>query len=346
MSSCPALAADPFTSTNTGPSARVIAVKDPEATDAFQPRPEHIQAMVNRAITNLTGKSSVAQAWRYVISTNDLVGSNDVIGLKVFARPGPNSGTRPAVVAAVVEGLIAAGIPPRHIIVWDKQVADLRLAGFFDFEERYGIRVAGSFQAGYDENAFYDSPLLGQLVWGDFEFGKQGDGIGRKSFVSKLVSQQVTKMINITPLLNHNVASVSGNLYSLVSGSVDNFTRFESDPTRLATAIPEIYALTNLSDHVVLNIVDALICQYEGSERGLLHYSATLNELRFSKDPVALDVLSLQDLERQRKATGAPTVKPNLDLYHNASLLELGVSDPKRIRVETLRVGGPPMATN
>jgi hypothetical protein len=160
------------------------------------------------------------------------------------------------------------------------------------------------------------------------------------------VTQQITKIINITPLLNHNVASVSGNLYSLVSGSVDNFTRFESDPTRLATAIPEIYALTNLSDHVVLNIVDALICQYEGSERGLLHYSATLNELRFSKDPVALDILSLQDLERQRKATGAPTVKPNLDLYHNASLLELGVSDPKRIRVETLRVGGPPMATN
>jgi hypothetical protein len=215
----------------------------------------------------------------------------------------------------------------------------LRLAGFFDLKDRYGIGIAGSVQAGFDEKASYDSSLLGNLVWGDLEFGKQGPGIGRKSFVSKLVTRDMTKIINITPLLNHNEAGVSGNLWSLALGSVDNIVRFESDPDRLATAVPEIYALTNLSDHVVLNIVDALISQYEGGERGLLHYSATLNQLRFSRDPVALDVLSLQDLERQRKVASAPTVKQNLELYNNAALLELGVSDPKRIQVETVKAG-------
>ena len=66
---------------------------------------------------------------------------------------------------------------------------------------------------------------------------------------------------------------------------------------------------------MVLNITDALICQYEGGERGLLHYSATLNELRFSRDPVALDVLSIQELDRQRQLAHAPAVKPNLKLY-------------------------------
>jgi hypothetical protein len=135
-------------------------------------------------------------------------------------------------------------------------------------------------------------------------------------------------------LLNHNLAGVSGNLYSLASGSVDNFARFESDPGRLATAVPEIYALKELSDRVVLNIVDALICQYEGGERGLLHYSATLNELRFSRDPVALDVLSIQELEHQRRSSHAPEVKPTLELYNNAALLELGVSEPKAIHVD------------
>src|SRR5204862_8142469 len=134
------------------------------------------------------------------------------------------------------------------------------------------------------------------------------------------------------PLLNHNLAVVSGNLYSLASGSVDNFVRFESDPGRLATAVPEIYALPALSDHVVLCIVDALICQYEGGERGLLHYSATLNELRFSKDPVALDVLSLQDLDNQRQAADAPHEKANLEVYSNGALIQLGVSDLKRIQ--------------
>jgi hypothetical protein len=117
---------------------------------------------------------------------------------------------------------------------------------------------------------------------------------------------------------------------------VDNLARFESEASRLATAIPEIYAMTNLSDHVVLSIVDALICQYEGQESGLLHYSTVLNELRFSRDPVALDVLSLKELERQRESAISSSGKTNMDLYSNAALLELGVADPKRIQVENI----------
>ena len=323
-------AAEFLTTTNLGPVARVVSVCDPEATDAFRPRPEVVRRMVNRAITNLTGKIGVKEAWLSLVSTQD------VVGVKVYSVPGPNSGTRPAVAAAVVEGLLAAGLPPKHIILWDKQATDLRLAGYYDLAARYGVRVEGSAQAGYDEKVFYDTALLGNLVWGDFEFGQKGPGIGRKSFVSKLVSRDITKIVNITPLLNHNLAGVSGNLYTLAIGSVDNLARFESDAGRLATAIPEIYAMTNLSDHVVLSIVDALICQYEGEERGLLHYSTVLNELRLSRDPVALDVLSLQELERQRQAANAPSGKTNQDLYSNAALLELGVSDPKRIQVENV----------
>jgi hypothetical protein len=292
-----------------------------------------VRVMVDRAITNLTGKASVPEAWRSLVATQD------VVGIKVFSAPGPNSGTRPAVVAGVVEGLLAAGLPPRNIIVWDRQITDLRLAGFTELSERYGIRVAGSLQAGWDESVFYnpDSPILGNLVWGDLEFGKKGDGVGRKSFVTKLLSREITKIINVTPLLNHNEVGVAGNLYSLAMGSVDNLIRFESSPETMATAIPEIYSLPALSDHVVLNITDALICQYEGGDRGLLHYSATLNELRFSRDPVALDVLSLQELDRQRQLAHGPTLKPNRKLYSIAALLQLGVDDLKRIQVDTLR---------
>jgi len=327
-----AQAADPFSSDSGAPRAFVTVAQDPEATDAFRPNFEKVRLMANRAITNLTRKPTVPDAWRSLVATQDIV------GIKVFSAPGPNSGTRPAVVAAVIEGLLAAGLPPNHIIVWDRHITDLRLAGFTDLSDRYGIRLAGAAQAGWDEKTFYnpDSPILGNLVWGDLEFGKKGDGVGRKSFVSTLVSREITKIINITPLLNHNEAGVSGNLYSLASGSADNLIRFESSPATLATAIPEIYSLPALSDHVVLNITDALICQYEGGERGLLHYSATLNQLRFSRDPVALDVLSIQELDRLRQNAHAPNVKPNFKLYSNAALLQLGVNDLKRIQVETL----------
>jgi hypothetical protein len=146
----------------------------------------------------------------------------------------------------------------------------------------------------------------------------------------------MTRIIVLSPLLNHNQAGVAGTLYSLTLGSVDNCVRFESDPGRLATAVPEIYALPILSDRVAICISDALICQYEGNERGLLHYSTTLNELRFSHDPVALDRLSLEELNRQRQAAHAPAGYNNSQLYTNAALLELGVNDLKKIQVERL----------
>ena len=193
----------------------------------FNPQPEKAAAMTLRGLTNLTGQATVTNAWHSLVSTQDIV------GLKVFSTPGATSGTRPAVVEAVVKSLLAAGLPPKQILVWDKRLSDLRLAGYFELAERYGVRVAGSAEAGYDEKVFYETALLGQLVWGDLEFGKKGEGVGRKSFVSKLVTEQMTKIINITPLLNHNLAGVSGNLWGLALGSVDNTLRFrKSSPCR------------------------------------------------------------------------------------------------------------------
>jgi uncharacterized protein (DUF362 family) len=318
------------------PTARVVIVHDPDATENLVPVPGRIQSMVDRAITNLTRKADVISGWRSLVSTQDTV------GIKVFSSPGPNSGTRVEVVAAVVKDLLAAGVPSRQIIVWDRQSVDLRLAGYFELADRLGIQVLGSVEAGYDENTFYDTALLGPMSWSDLEFGKKGPGVGRKSYVSKLVSRQMTKIINITPLMHHNVAGVSGNLYTLAFGSVDNTLRFESEPDTFDRAVPEIYALPILGDRVVLNIVDALICQYEGQDRGLLHYSGVLNELRFSRDPVALDVLSLEEINRERRIAGISAGATNPDLYPNASLLEIGVSDPKRIQVDRLEMPATP----
>jgi hypothetical protein len=308
--------------------AQVVIIQDPAATYAFRADPSVVRGMIDRGVTNLLHKAQVSEAWRSLISTQD------VVGIKVFSLPGPNSGTRPAVVEGVIQSLLEAKLPPKHIVIWDRQLTDLRLAGFGELAQRYGVRLAGSLQAGYDEHAFYETALLGNLGYGDLEFSKKGPGVGRKSYLTKLVTQDINKIINITPLLNHNSAGVSGNLYSLAIGSVDNVLRFESDPDRLATAVPEIYGLTNLSDHVVMNITDALICQYQGGEKALLHYSTKLDQLRFSQDPVALDVLSIKELEKQRRSADSQLVKPNIELYQNAALLELGIGDTNRIDVE------------
>jgi len=147
----------------------------------------------------------------------------------------------------------------------------------------------------------------------------------------------VTKIISVSPLLNQDTVGVCGHLYDLTMGSVDNTLRFQEDPGRLAVAVPEIYALPAVGDRVVLNITDALIGQYEGGAKGLLQYSTVLNQLWFSRDPVALDTLALQELDRERRLLGAPGFKPNLELYTNAVILQLGVNDSNRVEVNHLR---------
>ncbi len=325
-------AADVLSLRSTNTQASVVIVGDPQATFNFQPDDARVQTMVNRGLTTLTAKAALADAWRSLVATQD------VVGLKVFSAAGSISGTRPAVVAAVIRGLLDAGLPPDHIIIWDKHAYDLRAAGFFKLAARFGVRAAGAEDSGYDPTNFYnpDTAIVGHLVWGDLEFGKKGEGVGRKSFVSKLVSRQITKIISIAPLLNENEAGVCGHLYGLAMGSVDNTLRFEGDAGRLAVAVPEIYALPVLGDRVVLNITDALIGQYAGGDKGLLQYSEVPNQLWFSRDPVALDTLALKELDRVRSALDAPAFKPNLELYTNAALLQLGVNDPAKMLVEKI----------
>jgi hypothetical protein len=308
---------------------RVLIVEDPAATQAFAPQPDPIRRMVQNGIVAFTGQPNEKAAWLSLVSTNDKV------GLKVYSAPGA-SGTRIAVVEAVVNGLLEAGLPAKQIVIWDRRLSDLRQAGFFDLAERHGVRVSGAIEAGYDEKQFYETALLGKLVFGDNEFGKTGDAIGRRSYVTKLLTTNITKIISIPPLLNHNVAGVVGNLYSLAMASVDNILRFEADPERLGGAVPEIYALEPIVDHVALNIVDALVSQYQGEERTLYHYSAVMNELWFSKDPVALDVLSLRELAKQRKDAGAPPLRAVPEIFNNAAILDLGLADPAKFRIERL----------
>jgi hypothetical protein len=311
---------------------RVAVVHDNHLLNAFQPDDARVEAAFNRGLTYFTGRTTVSNAWL------SLVSKKDIVGIKVFSTPGQVSGTRPAVVAAIVRGLQAAGLPSDHIIIWDRHAVDLQNAGYYELGRKLGVLVVGAAEAGYDSNAFYlpDSPVVGQLVWGDLEFGitNKDLSIGKKSFISKLVSQHITKIISVAPLMNENSAGVCGHFFSLGLGSVDNTRRFEGNADRLAVALPEIYALPLIGDRVVLNVTDALLAQYEGGPQGYLQFSVVRDEIWLGSDPVALDTMALKELMLQRQLLNAPVLPTNFAIYTNATLLELGVNDPSRIKME------------
>lgn len=323
------------TSTSTAPRARVVSVSDPLATEALKPVPFKVHQLVQRGIVAFTGKLNPVDAWRSIVNTQE------VIGIKVFSFPGSHAGTRVSVVEGIVQGLLAAAVPNTNIVVWDRRLADLQRGGFGVLADRYGVRLQGSVDSGWDEKVFYESPILGHLIFGDREFQATGENLARKSHVTTLLTDEIKKVINVTPLLNHNSAGVCGNLYSLALGSIDNSLRFDGDAGKLAMVVPEIYSLEPVGDRVVLNIVDALVCQYQGEQVGYLHYSTAFNQLRFSTDPVALDVLSISDIQEEKaRRFEMPQVRTNrFKLYEIAELLEIGIADLKRIDVTVQKQG-------
>jgi hypothetical protein len=51
---------------------------------------------------------------------------------------------------------------------------------------------------------------------------------------------------------------------------------------------------------------------------------------------VALDMLAIQELARERREAGAPQLKPKLDIYANATLLQLGENNLKNVSVQKI----------
>jgi len=313
--------------------ALITTTHQANATIAFGPFGPAMAPLVDGGLRAFSGKDTAAAAWRMWLD------NKDIVGFKVTSAPGPVAGTRPAVVRALIESLLASGHSSRQIIIWDRRKEDLIDAGFNRLAEELGVRCVGLDTAGWDPNKAYESPVPGKLVYGDFEFGQRespagGGKIGRKSHVSRLLTHEITRIVTVAPLLNHHQLGVYGHIASLGLGTVDNTLRFEDSIERLSEALPEICALDEIYPKLAICITDALVCQYRGEERTQLHYAIPFNELWFSSDPVALDVLALRELAAARERSPFEGEKPfKSSLYQNCELLDLGVADEKRFDV-------------
>ncbi len=316
------------------PPARVVMAEAAGVVVKFKPVAAAVRTLVDRGIKQLAGTNRLEAAWRALLTTNGVYATNELIGIKVAAAAREGGGARVETAAALIESLLAAGLAPRQIVVWDRLAADLERAGFAALEKHYKVRVAGAAEMGYEASAFYDSPFIGEPAPTDLEFGKKGEGIGRRSHVTKLLTREITRVIHVAPLHIRQRAGVSGHLTGLALDTLDNTRRFDRDQNWFEQAVVEILALPAFDNRVALCVTDALICQYQGEQETLLHYCTAPGQLWFSRDPVALDVLAVRELERLRAIAKLPLMEPRLVLYENAALMRHGVNDLKRIRVE------------
>src|SRR6266478_448874 len=177
----------------------VYSVHDPGSIKDYKTNPRIVHEMVNRLVLAATGQSDVGKAWASLVSPNDRV------GIKISAAGGELFTTHHDIVNAIVDGLTAAGHPRSSIVVWDRSLGGIKDAGYQPGNEGYQLKAIAP-RDGYDSKAMLSAPLLGKLVWGDFDYradtGKillfsDMENTSNVSHFSKILSTEVTKIINV-----------------------------------------------------------------------------------------------------------------------------------------------------
>ena len=315
----------------------VYEVADAGAVKQYRTNPALVRAMVDRLVLAVTGQADLAKAW------GSLVAPNDRVGIKISAAGGELFTTHRDVVNAIVEGLVAAGHSRGSIIVWDRSLAGASGAGYDGRAEGYQLRAIPP-RDGYDAKAVFSAPILGNLVWGDLEY-KAGrtmpllsdtENTSSESHFCRIVSSEVTKIINVPVLSDSATNGIAGCLYNVTIPNVDNWRRFAQTTGFAASGIPEIYMQPQIANKVVLNIMDALVAEYAGGPASQPNYAVHFERLFASKDPVALDTVALRQLEQWRVRADLPPIHELATHVKVAGDLGLGNADPARIVVKKL----------
>ncbi len=313
-------------------SAEVFLAEYPAAVRGGQVDAVAVRRMVDSLVMAAAGRDAVAAAWRVFVRPQDRV------GIKVSTSGAPVSSTHPAVVAAVAEGLAAAGVSPENIVIWDRKGNDVTRAGYGSLGRRFVVTATD--RAGYDEKETVMAAVMGTLIAGDHGFdGRDGPSkTSSKSHLSSVLGS-VDKVIHLPALTDHLSSGLNGAISGMVLDNLDNWRRLARPPHFGDPFLPELYADPRLGGKVVLTILDALRPQYGGGPFPGPQYVVNHGAIYASRDPVSIDALGLQLIDRLRSEGGLPLLAKQIEWIRSAETIGLGVADTQRIRIVPTRAG-------
>ncbi|HEX4771000.1 MAG TPA: DUF362 domain-containing protein [Bryobacteraceae bacterium] len=326
---------------------RIIAVEDASCLVSGKYQPQPIRQMIERGMKELTRAPSWPEAWRAFFE------KGDVVGIKVSPVGGLLLSSDPSVLRSLIDGLNQAGVSNRNILVFSRYRQEILEAGI-DKWLPPGVRFdAPSLKyddvqldmGGYDPNHFMEMALL-----------KPGDSTTdehlRRSYVSKIVTSRVNKIINLPVLKHHQSAGVTICLKNMSHGFVNNVNRSHMTPTLNACGvfIPSVVRLPVIREKVVLHVVDAVKASYHGGPGAKPRFIWEPKTLLFGTDPVALDKTGLKMIDAQRQRVGMASIalsKPDKDSHflnaqvehiEIAGMLGLGEFSDEKIHVNRIKI--------
>jgi uncharacterized protein (DUF362 family) len=217
-------------------------------------------------------------------------------------------------------------------------------AGYRSGTDGYQIKAVTP-RDGYDAKAVLSAPVIGKLIWGDFEYVgditkvplSDTENTSNMSHFCKILTTEVDKIINVPVMSVSETNGIAGCIYNMTIPNVDNWRRFAQGSRFGAESLAEVYLNPLIAKKVVLNIMDGLLGQYAGGPQPQPNYAVHHATLYASKDPVALDAIALKRLEEWRSRTNLPKVASQAAYIDFASLLGLGNSQSNRIELRNIR---------
>ena len=257
-----------------------------------------VKRMLASGMTTLTGDASPEAAWRRFIEPTD------VVGIKVNPSGSPFIVSRTEIVREVIASLRAIGVPAANIIVYDRNSNQLDLNGY-NVLMPAGVRVVGlddqwvvdgERHGGYDRDVFCEMNCFGERE--------------TRSYLGRIISTEVDKIINIPVVKEHNASGVTGCLKNLAYGSYNNVARTHVAPTTYTSpAIAVMCASLPVRTKAVLHVMDGIRGGYHAgpfSWNPSFHFEP--RSILIGTDPVALDRIELEMVERKRRDEGVPSL--------------------------------------
>lgn len=320
---------------DTANGTKLVWVRHGQATDeeGFG-RPDTVRAMVHRAVRELSGKDSLADAW------GTFVAPDDVVGLKVNVRAGRYMSTQPCVVDAIVEGLQSVGVKPNRIIVWDAWNREFPPAGYAINESAEGVRYHGSDHGLVKDRMRADKGEVRQAIQ-HLYMDKPETVFDKEVWFSKILAEEITALINVPLIKEHRISGIVVAMKNLY-GSILNPWVLHGG--RCDPYLAHLNALPVIRNKTRLVLVDGLRGLYNGGPHDDPPYRFRPNAIIAGVDPVAVDALGLRILEEKRAQQGLPPIGDRAKYLRAAAEIGLGTNDFSRIQLEEIDLAVEPGA--
>jgi uncharacterized protein (DUF362 family) len=329
---------------------QVVSVHAEQSIDAATEKPNVtvVGEMMARGMRALTGDADVRDAWaRFIAPT-------DVVGIKVNCSGAPGIMSTPEVVAEIVRNLVAVGVKPDQIWIYERFQEQVNSVHY----DRYvpqGVHIwTAETSRGSTES--YDPAVYVETTFFDED--------DTRSNMIRLVSNRFTKIINVPNMKDHGAAGVTGCLKNIAYGSFSNVARSHSGAvTNTYSFIGTLASVEPLHSRTVLQVMDGLRGVWHGGPFSPSRkYRFYPKQMMFGTDPVAIDRLLLDVIDDKRKSEHALSVwdrssshvnpqardyesNPNVNHFvrepghiEYAAHLGLGVYDLAKIKVTKIEV--------